>query len=277
MVSNTLHRITDGIVGQIDRYEHVDFGALHGRNVEVWLPPGYDLHAKPYPLIVAHDGQNLFFPHEAYVGVDWGVDEAMQRVAGGVRQAVVVGIWNSPKRLQEYMPEQPLAPERFHKLRASFAKRFDGMPCSDAYLEQLVGRVLPFVEAEYNVTADPTERFLMGSSMGGLISLYGLCQYPHHFGGAACLSTSLTIIGEALHDYIDRAPLDPHRHKVYLDYGIEAETPAYERAVQRLAQQLRHRGYHNPAQLDVFEEPCAPHSEAAWRARLDRPLRFLLG
>ncbi|MEM1095467.1 MAG: alpha/beta hydrolase-fold protein [Bacteroidota bacterium] len=278
MVSNTLHRLTDGIAGQIDRYEHVDFGALHARNVDVWLPVGYDPHAHPYPLIIAQDGQNLFIPSESFVGIDWGVDEMMHHLisAGEVRPAVVVGVWNSSKRLQEYMPEQPLAPHRYHKMKASFAKRFGGVPCSDAYLWQLINRVIPFVEAEYNVTSESSERFLMGSSMGGLISLYGLCQYSDHFGGAACLSTSLTIIGEALHDYIDASSLDPNRHRVYLDYGVEGETPAYERAMQRLERQFKHRGYRE-GQLEVVEEPGAPHSEAAWRGRLDRPLRFLLG
>jgi len=276
MVSNTLHCITDGIAGQIDRYEQVDFGTLQSRIVDVWLPEGYDPHGQPYPLILAHDGQNLFIPAESFAGVDWGVDEMLDRLASDVRPAVVVGIWNSPKRLQEYMPEQPLFPERFHKLRASFAKRFNGVPRSDDYLQQLVEHVLPFVTSAYNVTAESHERFLMGSSMGGLISLYGLCQYPDHFGGAACLSTSLTIIGEALHDYIDHAPLDPSRHKLYLDYGIEGETPAYERAVRRLEAQLTRRGFQTGHNLDVFEEPCAPHSESAWRGRLNRPLRFLL-
>ncbi|GAB5521563.1 MAG: alpha/beta hydrolase-fold protein [Rhodothermales bacterium] len=278
MVSNAQRTITEGIIGQINRYEQVDFGALYARNVDVWLPVDYDAAGAPYPLIIAQDGQNLFIPAESFAGVDWGIDEMMTRLASGgeIRSAVVVGIWNSPARLQEYMPERPLYPQRYGKLKQSFAKRFGGVPCSDAYLTQLIETVLPFVEAHYNVARDAKHRMLMGSSMGGLISLYGLSQYPELFGGAACLSTSLTILGEALHDYIDDAPLYAERHRLYFDYGIEGETPAYEQAMRRLERQVKQRGYRVGRDLEVYEVPGAPHAESAWRARLDHPFRFLL-
>ncbi|HEV8693268.1 MAG TPA: alpha/beta hydrolase-fold protein, partial [Lysobacter sp.] len=97
--------------GTVEGYQ--DFPSAHvaARNVDVWLPPGYAAHPhKRYPVLYMHDGQNLFDPKLSYTGVDWGVDEAMTRLIAEhrVREAIVVGIWNTPLRVQEYMPRKPV-------------------------------------------------------------------------------------------------------------------------------------------------------------------------
>jgi enterochelin esterase-like enzyme len=83
------------------------------RYVDVWLPPGYSLpKAKRhrYPVIYVHDGQNLFDPASSFIGVDWGIDETMTRLIGEkkIPEAIIVAVWNTPKRLSEYMPQKPL-------------------------------------------------------------------------------------------------------------------------------------------------------------------------
>lgn len=56
-----------------------------------------------------HDGQNLFDPKLSFIGVDWGVDETMTRLIGEAKiREIVVGVWNTPKRLAEYMPQKPV-------------------------------------------------------------------------------------------------------------------------------------------------------------------------
>jgi hypothetical protein len=64
-----------------------------------------------------HDGQNLFDPQLAFAGVAWGMDEAIVGLspAGAAREAIVVGIWNTEKRVREYMPQKA---SRRRKLRA---------------------------------------------------------------------------------------------------------------------------------------------------------------
>ncbi|HNG95242.1 MAG TPA: alpha/beta hydrolase-fold protein, partial [Acidobacteriota bacterium] len=91
--------------------KHAQFSSklIDPRDVDVWLPPGYetDTH-KRYPVLYMHDGQNIFDPKTSYGGVDWGVDETMDRLIREkkIRPAIVVGIWNSPKRYAEYMPQK---------------------------------------------------------------------------------------------------------------------------------------------------------------------------
>jgi len=92
--------------GRIEQFR--DFPSRHvdPRNISVWLPADYDPNGEPYAVIYMQDGQNLFDPAKSYGGTVWGVDEVLTQLlgAGRVRRTIVVGIWNTPKRLREYMP-----------------------------------------------------------------------------------------------------------------------------------------------------------------------------
>ena len=91
--------------------------------------------------------------------------------------------------------------------------------CSDHYLRFIVEELKPYVDAHYRTLPDQHNTFIMGSSMGGLISLYAMCEYPHVFGGAGCVSTHFPIgRGIALKYMQDNLP-DPKTHKFYFDYG----------------------------------------------------------
>jgi enterochelin esterase-like enzyme len=59
----------------------------------------------------------------------------------------------------------------------------------DRYLKFLVEELKPEIERRYPVRKGVASTMLMGSSMGGLISLYAMSEYPQVFGAAACLST----------------------------------------------------------------------------------------
>jgi predicted alpha/beta superfamily hydrolase len=89
--------------------QHPGFASYYvaPRTVEVWLPPHYrDTPGRRFPVLYMHDGQNLFNPQTSFLGVDWGIDEALGRLITEqrARAAIVVGIWNTPQRAQEYMP-----------------------------------------------------------------------------------------------------------------------------------------------------------------------------
>src|SRR5574341_335605 len=90
--------------GTLYRYE--DFASQHipARHVDVWLPPSYDQLEKRYPVVYLHDGQNLFEPALANTGIDWGIDEAIDRLMkrGAAPGAIAVGMWCTAQRLPEY-------------------------------------------------------------------------------------------------------------------------------------------------------------------------------
>ncbi len=256
---------------------HPDFPSRHvaPRHVDVWLPPGYDdTPASRHPVLYMHDGKNLFLPELSFTGIDWGVDEAIvtlmqERNFGG---AIVVGVWNTADRLREYMPQKP-PPRRWRdRLRWTLG----GGIQSDAYLRFLVEELKPFIDGAYRTESGPTHTTIMGSSMGGLISLYALSEYPHVFGGAGCLSTHWPICGHEMTADLIRALPSPGSHRLYFDHGTATLDAQYEPYQRRVDELLQARGWAPGQDWLTMKFEGAEHNEAAWRARLPMPLRFLL-
>ena len=266
--------------GQLLRYAAFPSENVKPRPVEVWLPPGYaDSGETRYPVIYMHDGQNLFEPGLAYAGVDWGIDEAIVRLMdeGTTGGAIVVAPWNTERRRGEYMPQKPLATPALRELARRFAVENGALPFSDFYLRFLVEELKPFVDATFRTQPGRATTFVMGSSMGGLISLYALCQYPNVFGGAACVSTHWPIGEEPLVDWLAAALPAPGAHRLYFDYGTETLDAQYEPYQARMDAHLAAAGYTHGLDWETHKFDGAEHSEVSWRERADIPLAFLLG
>jgi predicted alpha/beta superfamily hydrolase len=243
------------------------------RHVDVWLPPNYhDSPSLRFPVIYMHDGQNLFDPKTSFIGVDWGIDEAMRDLTAARRgrAAIVVGIWNTPQRSQEYMPQRAL-----EMLPAQLRRRRD--PLSDRYLKFLVEEVKPFIDDHHRTLADRENTFVMGSSMGGLISLYAVCEYPRVFAGAGCLSPHWPAAGGIVVDYLQQALPEAGDHKLYFDYGTRTVDALYEPYQEEADEIIRAKGYTRGEDWLTLKFEGAEHGERAWRERVHIPLAFLLG
>ncbi|MCP4876756.1 MAG: hypothetical protein GY896_14955 [Gammaproteobacteria bacterium] len=155
-------------------------------------------------------------------------------------------------------------------------KRYGGIPISDNYLQFIVNELKPFVDSRYRTRPEREFTFLMGSSMGGLISLYAICEYPQVFGGAGCLSTHWPIAHKPFSKYLKARLPEPGHHKIYLDYGNEANHAGYRYRQKRVEHILKDRGYEFGRDWLGNWYAGDPHSETAWRARVQVPLRFLL-
>lgn len=223
-----------------------------------------------------HDGQNLFDPSNAFTGIDSGVDEAVAALAveGATDGVIVVGIWNTPDRVLEYTPALPATAGR--GMLDRFIRRWGSAPRSGAYLHFLVDELKPFIDTAYRTLPDPTHTAIMGSSMGGLISLSALTTYPNVFGAAGCLSTHWPAGGNHLVDYVGAVLPAPGAHRLYFDYGTVGHDAAYEPYQQRMDAHLVASGYRRGQDFLTLKFDGAYHNEAAWRARLPNALRFLL-
>jgi pimeloyl-ACP methyl ester carboxylesterase len=268
-----------GVTGEVLRFANLPSRYVAARNVDVWLPPGYGDHtARRYPVVYMHDGQNLFDPATSYGGVDWGVDETMTRLiaAGKVRAAIVVGIWNSPQRREEYMPRRPVQDHvRFNVPGSADSAAADIR--SDQYLEFMVRELKPFIDAQFRTLPGRADTFVMGSSMGGLISQYAVTSYPEVFGGAGCVSTHWPAgDGIAVDDFGAHLP-DPKTHRFYFDFGTATLDAGYEPYQRRVDEMLRRGGYSEGLNWITRRFQGPEHSERAWRTRVDQPLQFLLG
>ena len=279
--------------GTLSRY--ADFPSRHvaPRTIAVWTPRDYAPAHPHYGVLYMHDGQNLFSPDEAFGGQTWEIAQHVQGLIdkGSIPPTLIVGVWNSgASRGREYAPLLGQSPEDIARL----ATDWGGPSLSAAYLTFLTDELKPFIDSHYSTAADPSHSFIMGSSMGGLASLNAYLVRPDIFGGAGCVSTHWPIRGPAAlsgdaaradADRISRAFIaaaaaalpPPGRMKVYFDHGDQTLDALYAPYQAAMDQALRARGAQAGKDFLSLAFPGADHSERSWRARVDKPLIYLLG
>ncbi len=270
--------LSDGS-GYLHRYADFPSQYFQPRTVDVWLPPAYSTdHASHFPVIYMHDGQNLFDPAIAFTGTDWGVDEAINRLTAKkvISGAIVVGVWNGALRWVDYMPQRLTDLPEGETVLDFFLQEKGGRPHSNRYLQFLVDEIKPFIDTNYRSLPDQAHTCIMGSSMGGLASLYALEIYPEVFGAAACLSTHWPAGGDLLVDDLAAHLPVPGIHRLYFDYGTATLDELYEPFQLRFDAQLQNAGYTRGRDWVTLKFEGAEHNEAAWRQRVEIPLRFLL-
>jgi len=291
-------QVQTGPAPQVAAGTIVDLGVLQSkyadpRRVVVWLPSGYDPHGAKYSVLYMHDGQNLFDTKTAGFGMEWQIDETLDRLIHEkkVRPAIVVGIWSTPKRLQEYVPSKA-----FNGLPAEYRKKvgalYGGEPLSDGYLKFLVQELKPMIDRRFNVKIGPADTAIMGSSMGALISLYAIDEYPNVFGAAGMMSThwplvinpdntpvsdeDYQVVSSTFERYLSPALPDPKTHKLYFDHGSETLDAVYARYQDRVDGVVGRRGYRQWANTLSLSFPGQKHNEISWASRVAVPLQFLL-
>jgi predicted alpha/beta superfamily hydrolase len=272
-------------VGRIERLPAIASKFVDARAVDVWLPADYS-PARRYRVIYMHDGQMLYDAAKSWNRQAWDVHLTVRRLVseGRMPDTLVVGIWNNGKyRHSEYYPEKFL-PELPEALRTRFIEQgLQGRPRADAYLRYLVEELKPAIDARYATRPERDSTFIMGSSMGGLISVYAMNEYPQVFGGAAGLSThwvgsfeANAALPLAAFNYLQRHLADPATHRLYLDHGTTELDALYAPYQAFIDQIVTDRGYTAANSVSrVFEG--TGHNERAWAARLEIPLLFLMG
>jgi predicted alpha/beta superfamily hydrolase len=262
-------------------HEDFDSDYVQPRQVDIWLPPGYsDDEDRRYPVLYMHDGQNLFSGATSYGGKAWEVDAAIERLLAedAIPGVIIVGIWNTELRWPEYMIPAPFENVWCGaQLRAAFETERGSPPIGDAYLRFIVEELKPFIDERYPTRPDRDHTLVMGSSMGGLISIAALCTYPEVFGGAGCLSTHWVAAEGIMVDYLPEVLPPPGDHRIYFDHGtvaLDAQYPPYQ---ARVNAHVRAAGYTEGEDWITRSFEGADHSESAWRERVHIPLRFLLG
>ncbi len=272
---------SDPANGRVERLA-VASGYVNGRNVDVWLPEGYCVQ-KRYAVLYMHDGQMLFDNAETWNKKTWHAGRTIQQLIdqGKVQDVIVVGIWNNDRRYSEYFPQKALDYVSEPK-RSELLGYMPGGPLADAYLKFITGELKPLIDSTYSTHPDRNHTFIAGSSMGGLISLYALCEYPDIFAGAGCISThwigTLAYnreIPEALIHYLSESLPPPGQHRIYFDHGTLG-LDAHYADFQKIADQtLKLKKYDERYTLSL-EFADADHNEDAWAARFVHPVTFLL-
>jgi predicted alpha/beta superfamily hydrolase len=253
--------------GDVRRHPRLHSRFVRDRDVLVWLPPGYDAEPRRrYPVVYFHDGNNVLDAATSFIGVEWGADEAADRLvrAGRVPPLIVVAVYNTPDRVAEYT----WVPEPGH-----------GGGRAAAYLRYLVDELKPSVDSTWRTLPGAEHTAVIGSSLGGIVSLWMALERPDVFSRVGCVSPAAWWGGSDLARRVAAAERLPAR--LWMDVGTaEGTVGADERRWLTDARALRDAvaGHRRAARTAFHYEEVegARHDERAWAARLDRVLEFLL-
>jgi predicted alpha/beta superfamily hydrolase len=219
------------------------------RHLAVYLPPSHGEQGRTSPVVYMHDGQNA---------PKWRVEETMDELSRERIEAIVVAVpVEKENRRHEYAQEG-----------------------ARDYLAFIADTVRPIVEQEFATDERREARGLLGSSLGGVISLHGLYAHPETFGFAGVMSPAFFWNGDdRWFRLVERN--DPPSGRIYLDVGDrelvgdDELSRRYVEGFERMAELLRRRGFEDGSLRAVLEHGGV-HHENDWARRLPDALRFLL-
>jgi predicted alpha/beta superfamily hydrolase len=248
----------NGITGTVRYHRGLSGeGLKYDRDVIVWLPPSYERDTqRRYPVLYMHDGQNVFDPSTSFLGADWRADEVADSLirTGAIEEIIIVAVNNSPDRMSEY----------------------SDAPTGRTYAKFVVERLKPLIDSTYRTKPSAENTAVMGSSLGGLVSLCFVWWYPEVFSKAGCLSS--TVIPGSREEILKeiRAYAGP-RKKVRLYFDVGGMERGLLSGFKALSSTLKEKGYEEGKDLEFFLDEGAVHNEIAWSHRLWRPMTFLFG
>lgn len=252
--------------------------------VDVWTPECYQ-DENTYPVVYMHDGQNLFDASSTWNHQAWEIDSVAGALieSGNIKPAIIVGIYSTDTtRLGDLMPEKPLQYLQDDSIKNFIAMMCRGQYRADEYLAFIVNTLRPEINSNFSTDTSLVATTVMGSSMGGLISIYAMCEYPDVFGAAACLSTHWTgALGgnedfpSAMKRYLaEKLPQDS-LHRLYMDNGDCPYDSVYIPYYQQMTELADSLGY-SGTRLKTGIFTGHAHNELSWSQRVDIPLEFLL-
>ncbi len=215
------------------------------RRIWIYLPANYAASGKKYPVIYLQDGQNLFDDLTSSYG-EWGIDEILDKLPAK-DQCILIGIdHGGENRITEYDPYDT----KYGKGRG------------DDYVEFLVKTLKPYIDQHYRTRPDARHTTIVGSSMGGLISMYAILKYPHVFGNAGIFSPAFWL-SQAIYSYAASRKL-PKYTNIYFVCG-DAESDDMVTDVHKMVSLLRGKGL-SPLNTPEVIAKGARHNEKQWNS-----------
>jgi enterochelin esterase-like enzyme len=278
--------------GTIERIEAFKSEFIDNRMIDIWLPENYTSNKK-YAVLYMQDGQMLFDPTTTWNKQAWEVEAVLTKLIqeNKIKATIVVGVWNGGKvRHASYFPQKPyenLSKEEKElvtkKLQEKGRTTDAFFPNSDNYLKFIVKELKPYIDKKYSVKTRKEDTFIAGSSMGGLISMYAICEYPEVFGGAICMSTHWpgsfesenNPIPNAFLKYLEANLPNSTDHKIYFDCGDQTLDAMYPEIQKKVDAVMIKKGFSEKNWLTKYF-PGKEHSEKSWNERLPIPIEFIL-
>ena len=180
------------------------------RPLHIYLPESYDRTEERYPVMYFFDGHNLFSDADATYGKSWGLKDFLE---GWGKEMIVVGIecgHEGQERLSEYLPYPAKTGSKFDVFK----------PLGGDTMEWIVNEIKPMIDREYRTIPFRECTGIGGSSMGGLMAIFGVVHYNRWFSKAACVSSAIGFCMRPLMTDMRRSSIDPDT-RMYLSWGTK--------------------------------------------------------
>lgn len=232
------------------------------RNVKVfvYLPPNYQkAHHLSYPVLYLQDGQNIF-KKDGISDHSWSVNTILDQLySEGMGGIIVVAISHGEnERINEYSPW--VHPEH-------------GGGKGKQYLDYVVDTIKPSIDRRLRTLADNVNTGVMGSSMGGLLSMFAILERPDIFGKAGIFSPSFWFIDE-IYALAARVEKKPETKILFLGGNQESESMMSD--LMAMYYTLIDTGFNNDRlHIDLHED--GNHSEWFWSREFAHAIQWLFG
>ena len=241
------------------------------RPLHIYLPDDYAENRERYPVMYFFDGHNLFFDQDATYGKSWGLKDFLDNWGKGM---IIVGMecgHDGQERLSEYLPYPADQGSHFAKFE----------PMGDETLRWIVEEIKPVIDRDFRTIPFRECTGIGGSSMGGIMALYGAVHYNNWFSKAACVSSAMGFCIRPLMKDMRSQYMNPDT-RIYLSWGSReawgAKDPNREDRSsksygwnKRVAEQVRSTG----AVAKMRCQVGGGHCEADWEKLVPEFMHFL--
>ena len=244
--------------------------AAQNRPLHIWLPEDYAHSTERYPVMYFFDGHNLFSDEDATYGKSWGLKAFLERWG---KQMIVVGIecgHEGTQRLREYLP---------YKANDDYFGAINGI--GDQTFQWIIGELKPCIDREFRTCPFRECTGIAGSSMGGLMAIYGAVHHNRFFSKAACISSAIGFCMEPLMADMEASPMDPDT-RIYLSWGTQEawgiQNPSIEDRhsdTYRWNKAVADRAAGYGAAVKMRCQVGGGHSEAYWEQLVPEFMDFL--
>jgi predicted alpha/beta superfamily hydrolase len=261
-----------GVSGLVQRVN------INGRTIDYWSPPGPTHH-----LLIAHDGQNVFDRRTATHHRTWRMAQSATRVSNrlGITPPAIIAVFHSRSEKNPWGRILDLAPQDPYQ-NGVLAPRDATPPVmpeqlqGNSYLQDIVDVIAPAISHELGLTLAEMKTAVIGSSMGGLASLYAIGKRPDFFSTALALSTHWSAGGNPLVDaLIDSLP-HPGIHKIWMSYGTKGHDALYQPFQMYADRKMLSAGWREGHNFSTRRYNRSGHNEKSWSKYLDQPMEFWL-
>ncbi|MFM8843932.1 MAG: alpha/beta hydrolase [Actinomycetota bacterium] len=270
MALTTLHRYqVRGVPGYVNRV------SLRGRTIDYWAPEGGSDH-----LLIAHDGQNIFDRKTATFLYTWKLAQTSIRTAKESKKTppLIIGIFHSSTKSNPNGRAKDLCPEDPFRagMKPTYSPTFSAEELhGNSYLKSIFDEIVPLIATDTNSQVTPEKSAMIGSSMGGLATLYAAIKHSDRFHTALALSPHWVLAGDPLVDWMTSQLHNEKHLRVWMSRGTKGLDAMYEPFQDRADRMMEELGWDGKRFVSKVYHRTA-HNERSWASYVDEPLRFWL-